>query len=107
MFVPDVTKSALNITFLLQNMARRSRDGGDEFSDGALSEVVRALSHYLRIGAEGVCSQVICASTEPRRIGDGDQMAEKKEDNQQPVVGKKPGPTEDEIRKRAYEIYLP
>ncbi len=35
------------------------------------------------------------------------RSAEKKEDNQQPVVGKKAGPTEDEIRKRAYEIYLP
>ena len=32
-------------------------------------------------------------------------MAEKKEAKQQSVIGEKPQPTEDEIRKRAYEIY--
>ena len=32
-------------------------------------------------------------------------MAEKKEGKQQSVIGEKPQPTEDEIRKRAYEIY--
>ena len=32
-------------------------------------------------------------------------MAEKKEAKQQSVIGEKPQLTEDEIRKRAYEIY--
>ena len=32
-------------------------------------------------------------------------MAEKKEAQQQSVIGDKPQPTEDEIRNRAYEIY--
>jgi hypothetical protein len=32
-------------------------------------------------------------------------MAEKKEAKQQSVIGERPQPTEDEIRKRAYEIY--
>jgi len=32
-------------------------------------------------------------------------MAEKKEAKQQSVIGEDPQPTEDEIRKRAYEIY--
>ena len=32
-------------------------------------------------------------------------MAEKKEAQQQPIIEQKPPPTEDDIRKRAYEIY--
>jgi len=32
-------------------------------------------------------------------------MAEKKEAQQQPIIKQKPPPTEDDIRKRAYEIY--
>ncbi len=32
-------------------------------------------------------------------------MAEKKEAKQQSVIGEEPQPIEDEIRKRAYEIY--
>jgi hypothetical protein len=32
-------------------------------------------------------------------------MAEKKEAKQQSVIGEKPQPTEDESRKRAYELY--
>ncbi|WP_422307877.1 DUF2934 domain-containing protein [Candidatus Binatus sp.] len=32
-------------------------------------------------------------------------MAEKMEVTQKPVAGESPQPTEDEIRKRAYEIY--
>ncbi len=32
-------------------------------------------------------------------------MAEKKEAKQQSVIGENPQPTEDEIRRRAYEIY--
>jgi hypothetical protein len=32
-------------------------------------------------------------------------MAEKKEAQQQPIIEQKPPPTEDDIPKRAYEIY--